>query len=32
VAAVAPRSISVIGKFWIRGGISTTVTVTHTKA
>jgi 7-cyano-7-deazaguanine reductase len=32
VAAIAPRSISVIGKFWVRGGISTTVTVTHTKA
>ena len=29
VAAIAPRSITVTGKFWVRGGISTTVTVTH---
>ena len=28
VAAIAPRSITEIGKFWVRGGISTTVTVT----
>jgi NADPH-dependent 7-cyano-7-deazaguanine reductase QueF len=27
-----PRSITVTGKFWVRGGISTTVTVTHSKA
>ena len=31
VAAVNPRSITVTGKFWVRGGISTTVTVTHAK-
>ena len=30
VAAIAPRSITVTGRFWVRGGISTTVTVTHT--
>jgi 7-cyano-7-deazaguanine reductase len=29
VAAIAPRSITVVGKFWVRGGISTTVTVSH---
>ncbi len=29
VAAIGPRSITVIGKFWVRGGISTTVTATH---
>jgi 7-cyano-7-deazaguanine reductase len=29
VAAMAPRSITVTGKFWVRGGISTMVTVTH---
>jgi 7-cyano-7-deazaguanine reductase len=29
VAAIAPRSVTVTGKFWVRGGISTTVTVTH---
>ena len=28
VAAIAPRQVTVTGKFWIRGGISTTVTVT----
>ena len=28
VAAIAPRQITVTGKFWVRGGISTTVTVT----
>ena len=27
VAAIAPRSITVTGKFWIRGGISTNVIV-----
>ena len=32
VAAIAPRSITVVGKFWVRGGIGTTVTVTHAKA
>jgi 7-cyano-7-deazaguanine reductase len=32
VAAIAPRSITVTGKFGIRGGIATTVTVSHTKA
>ena len=31
VAAIAPRSITVIGKFWARGGITTNVTVTHAK-
>jgi 7-cyano-7-deazaguanine reductase len=31
VAAIAPRSITVIGKFLVRGGIGTTVTVTHAK-
>jgi 7-cyano-7-deazaguanine reductase len=31
VAAIAPRSITVTGKFWVRGGISTTVTVNHAK-
>jgi 7-cyano-7-deazaguanine reductase len=29
VAAIAPRSVIVTGKFWVRGGISTTVTVRH---
>lgn len=29
VAAIGPRSITVIGKFGVRGGISTTVTATH---
>ncbi len=28
VAAIAPRSITVTAKFWVRGGITTTVTVT----
>jgi 7-cyano-7-deazaguanine reductase len=28
VAAIAPRSIKVSGKFWVRGGITTIVTVT----
>jgi 7-cyano-7-deazaguanine reductase len=28
VAAIAPTSITVAGKFWVRGGITTTVTVT----
>ena len=32
VAAITPRSITVTGKFLVRGGISTTVTVTHRKA
>ncbi len=31
VAAISPRSITVVGKFWVRGGITTNVTVTHTK-
>ena len=30
VAAIAPRTITVTGKFLVRGGISTTVTVSHT--
>ncbi len=30
VSAIQPRSITVIGKFWVRGGITTAVTVTHT--
>jgi 7-cyano-7-deazaguanine reductase len=29
VAAIEPRSITVTGKFMVRGGISTTVTVSH---
>ncbi|MBF0462854.1 MAG: NADPH-dependent 7-cyano-7-deazaguanine reductase QueF [Magnetococcales bacterium] len=29
VAAVAPRFMSVTGKFWVRGGITTVVTVVH---
>jgi 7-cyano-7-deazaguanine reductase len=29
VAAIAPRTITVTGKFWVRGGITTTVTVTQ---
>jgi 7-cyano-7-deazaguanine reductase len=29
IAAIAPRSVTVTGKFWVRGGIATTVTVTH---
>lgn len=29
VAAIAPRSVTVTGKFWVRGGITTTVTVTQ---
>ena len=28
VAAIAPRRITVTGKFWVRGGITTTVVVT----
>ena len=31
VAALAPRKITVNGKFWVRGGITTTVTVTAQK-
>ena len=31
VAAIAPRSITVTGKFWVRGGITTSVVVTHAK-
>ena len=31
VAAVAPRSITVTGKFLVRGGICTTVTVSHAR-
>jgi 7-cyano-7-deazaguanine reductase len=31
VRAIAPTSITVIGKFWMRGGITTNVTVTHAK-
>jgi 7-cyano-7-deazaguanine reductase len=31
VAALHPRSITVTGKFMVRGGIATTVTVTHAK-
>ena len=29
VAAIRPRSITVTGKFQVRGGIATTVTVSH---
>ncbi len=32
VTAIAPRSITVTGKFWVRGGITTTVTVEHRAA
>lgn len=31
VAAIAPTKLTVSGKFWIRGGITTTVIVTHNK-
>ena len=31
VAAIAPTSITVSGKFWVRGGITTNVSVTTTK-
>jgi 7-cyano-7-deazaguanine reductase len=31
VKAITPRSITVTGKFWMRGGITTTVTVTAGK-
>lgn len=31
VAAANPRSVTVTGKFWVRGGITTVVTVTHQK-
>ena len=31
VAAIQPRFMKVVGKFWVRGGITTSVTVTHTK-
>ena len=30
VAALKPRKITVTGKFWVRGGITTNVVVTHT--
>jgi len=30
VAAISPRSVTVTGKFWVRGGIATNVIVTHT--
>ena len=29
VAALKPRKITVTGKFWVRGGITTNVVVTH---
>ena len=29
IAAIKPRSITVTGKFWVRGGITTNVVVTH---
>ena len=32
VDAIAPTTISVTGKFWVRGGISTTIVVTRAKA
>jgi len=32
VAAISPRSLTVTGKFWVRGGITTTVIATHTHA
>ncbi len=31
VATIAPAKLTVSGKFWIRGGITTTVIVTHGK-
>ncbi len=31
VAAITPSSITVVGKFWMRGGITTHITVTHAK-
>ena len=31
VAAIAPTKLTVSGKFWMRGGITTTVVVTHSK-
>ena len=31
VAAISPRSVTVTGKFWVRGGITTSVVVTHAK-
>lgn len=31
VAAISPRSVTVTGKFWVRGGITTTVTCTHAR-
>jgi len=32
VAALDPRSLTVVGEFNVRGGITSTVTATHTKA
>ena len=32
IEAIQPRSITVVGKFWVRGGIATNVTVTHAKS
>jgi 7-cyano-7-deazaguanine reductase len=32
VRAIAPRSATVVGDFFVRGGIGTVVTATHTKA
>ncbi len=29
IKAIAPRKLTVHGKFWVRGGITTVVTVTH---
>jgi 7-cyano-7-deazaguanine reductase len=29
ITATAPRALTVTGKFWVRGGISTTVTVAY---
>ena len=29
VAAIGPRAVTVTGKFWVRGGITTTVTVSQ---
>ncbi len=31
VAAIEPTSLTVTGKFWMRGGITTNVVVTHAK-
>lgn len=32
VAAIAPRQMKVVGEFWVRGGITTTVVARHRSA